>query len=71
MNDTKVSTQTRIARFFLVNITQTGKMNQMVLKYPTYLLNIPNGRKIYQHFPIKGSPKFTQIFGLKVAIWQP
>jgi hypothetical protein len=40
-------------------------MNQMDIKYPTCLLNIPNGRKIYQHFPIRGSPKFTQIFGLK------
>jgi hypothetical protein len=30
-------------------------------------VNIPNGHKIYQHFPIKGPPKFTQIwiFGLK------
>jgi hypothetical protein len=29
--------------------------------------NIPNGQKIYQHFPIWGPPKFTQIgiFGLK------
>jgi hypothetical protein len=31
-------------------------------------LQIPNGRKIYQHFPFQGSPKYTQIgiFGLKL-----
>jgi hypothetical protein len=30
-------------------------------------VNIPNVHKIYQHFPISGPPKFTQIesFGLK------
>jgi hypothetical protein len=30
-------------------------------------INIPNGHKIYQHFPFQGPPKFTQmgIFGLK------
>jgi hypothetical protein len=31
-------------------------------------LNIQNGHKIYQHFPIYGLQKFTQsgIFGLKI-----
>jgi hypothetical protein len=30
--------------------------------------NIPNGHKIYQHFPFQGPSKFTQIgiFGLKL-----
>jgi hypothetical protein len=28
------------------------KMYQMVIKYPERLKNIPNGHKIYQHFPI-------------------
>jgi hypothetical protein len=30
-------------------------------------INIPNGRKIYQHFPFQGPPKFTQfeIFGFR------
>jgi hypothetical protein len=30
-------------------------------------VNIPNGHKIYQHFPTWGPPEFTQIgiFGLK------
>jgi hypothetical protein len=57
----------RVARFFSVNITQTGKMYQMVIKYSICLYDIPNSRKIYQHFSILGPPKFTQIgiFGLK------
>jgi hypothetical protein len=31
--------------------------------------NIPNGHLIYQHFPLKDPPKFTQIgiFGLKIC----
>jgi hypothetical protein len=31
------------------------------------MYNIPNGHKIYQHFPFQGPPKFTQIgiFGFK------
>jgi hypothetical protein len=33
----------------------------MVIKYPNCQSNIPNGHKIYQHFPIYGPPKFTQI----------
>jgi hypothetical protein len=36
-------------------------MGQMVTKYPKYSLNIPNCHKIYQHFPILGPLKFTQI----------
>jgi hypothetical protein len=29
---------------------------------------VPNGRKIHQHFPFQGPPKFTQIviFGLQI-----
>jgi hypothetical protein len=40
-------------------------MYQMNKKYPWY---IPNFHKIYQHFPILGLQKFTQIgiFGLKI-----
>jgi hypothetical protein len=44
---------TRVARFFLVHDTKTGKnvpnehkMYQMVIKYPKWLQNIPNGHKI-------------------------
>jgi hypothetical protein len=39
----------------------------MVIKYPKHPSNIPNGHKIYKHFPIEGPPKFSQsgIFGLK------
>jgi hypothetical protein len=45
----------------------------MVIKYPKCQSSIPNGHKIYQHFPIEGPPKFTQIgiFGSKETIWQP
>jgi hypothetical protein len=34
---------------------------------------MPNGRKIYQHFPFQGPPKYTQIgiLVLKYTIWQP
>jgi hypothetical protein len=36
-------------------------------------IHIPNGHKIYQHFPTQGPPKFTlfEIFVLKKTIWQP
>jgi hypothetical protein len=39
----------------------------MVIKYPKCQTIIPNGHKIYQHFPFWDPPKFTQfgIFGLK------
>jgi hypothetical protein len=39
----------------------------MVIKYPNFQSHIPNGHKMYQHFPIEGPQKFTQIgiFGLK------
>jgi hypothetical protein len=47
----------RVARFFLVHDTKTGKMYQINT-------NVPNGPKISQHFQIS---KFSQIgiFGLK------
>jgi hypothetical protein len=46
-----------VARFFLVQYTITGKM-----------YNRPNVHEIYQHFPLRDPPKFTQvaIFGLKI-----
>jgi hypothetical protein len=39
----------------------------MVIKYPKSPKDIPSGHKIYNHFPIYGPAKFTQIgiFGLK------
>jgi hypothetical protein len=38
-------------------------------KYKKRPQTTPNGHKIYQHFPFKGPPKYTQIgiFGLKVG----
>jgi hypothetical protein len=37
-------------------------------KYTLLLLNIPNGRIIYQHLPLHDPPKYNQIgiFGLKI-----
>jgi hypothetical protein len=47
---------TRVARFFLVHDTKTGKMYQMnrkctkmVIKYLKSTQNIPNGHEIYKH----------------------
>jgi hypothetical protein len=42
-------------------------MYQSARGYIKWQSNIPNGHKIYQHFPFKGPPKCTQsgIFGLK------
>jgi hypothetical protein len=39
----------------------------MATKYFQWPYNRPNGRKIYQDFPLQGPQKFTQIgiFGLK------
>jgi hypothetical protein len=59
----------RVARFFLVQLTKSGKM------YPL-TKNTPNGRKtdqtahlIYQRLPFRDPPKFTQIgvFGFKIV----
>jgi hypothetical protein len=64
----------RVARFFLVHGTKAGKnvpnehkMYHMVIEYPKSPQNATDGHKITQHFPIEGTPKFTQIgiFGLK------
>jgi hypothetical protein len=59
---------TRVARFFLVHDTKTRKMYQIKTKCNKWSQNIPNGHKIYQHFPNHGPPKLTQIsiFGLKI-----
>jgi hypothetical protein len=45
-----------------------GKYTKMAGKYTKWLENIPNGHKIYQHFPLQDTPKYTQIgiFGLKI-----
>jgi hypothetical protein len=49
----------RVARFFLVHDTETGKnvpseqkMYRMFTKYPEWLKNITNSHTMYQHFPI-------------------
>jgi hypothetical protein len=38
----------RVARFFLVQDTKTGKTCQTIIKYTKLQQNIPNGNKIYQ-----------------------
>jgi hypothetical protein len=44
------------------------KLYQIAIYYTKWSYIIPNGRKIYQHFPFIGLPKFTQIdiFGLRI-----
>jgi hypothetical protein len=48
----------RVARFLLVQRTKMGK--NITNNYIIY--NIPNGRKIYQHFPLQDPPKFIQVW---------
>jgi hypothetical protein len=64
----------RVARFVLVQTYQNGKnipndhkVYQVALKYEKWPQTTPNGHEIYQHFPFKDPPKYTQfgIFGLK------
>jgi hypothetical protein len=63
-----------VARFFLVQNTKMGEnipnyheLYQMSIKYNKRPQNGPSVHKIYQHLPLQGPPKFTQIwiFGLK------
>jgi hypothetical protein len=42
--------------------TKTGKIYPMTTNYTKLIQNIPNGYKIYQHFPFQGSPKHTKKF---------
>jgi hypothetical protein len=39
----------------------------MPIKYTQWSSTIPNDQNMYEHFPFKGPPKYTQIgiFGLK------
>jgi hypothetical protein len=52
------------------NVPNEHEIYQMVIKYPTSPSNIPNGFKIYKHFPIYGFLKFTQIviFNMKINL---
>jgi hypothetical protein len=65
----------RVARLVFVQTYQNGKnlphdhkLYQTVIDYTKWVYNIPNGPKIYQHFPFQGTPKYTQIgiFGTKI-----
>jgi hypothetical protein len=62
-----------VARFFFVRHTKIGQIN-MYAKRPQNMsniriCNIPNGHKMYQHFPFYGPPKYTQIWivGMKIS----
>jgi hypothetical protein len=50
------------------NIPNNHKIYQSALKYTKWPENGSNGHKTYQHHPLLGPPKFTQIriFGLKI-----
>jgi hypothetical protein len=57
--------------FYYHNLPKQGEMYQnfqMSKTYTKWPKNIPNGLKIYQDFPFRGPPKYTQIgiFGLKI-----
>jgi hypothetical protein len=62
---TPFEVQLRVARFFSVQHTKTGKicvpndhkMSQMTLNYTNWLQNRPNGNKIYQRLPLQDPPK--------------
>jgi hypothetical protein len=64
-----------VARFVLVqtyqnrkNIPNDQRLYQLAINYTKWPQNIPNGHKIYEHFPFQGPPKFTQIgiLGMKI-----
>jgi hypothetical protein len=68
--NTRGREQTWIARFFLTQYTKTGQIctfsklpqhYQMAKNYTEWPQNIPNGHKLYQHFPFQDPPKYTQI----------
>jgi hypothetical protein len=66
---------TRVARFFLVKRTKTGKNYQITLKFTTFPQNRPNRNEIGQHLPLQDPPKFTQFGNFRFenicTIWQP
>jgi hypothetical protein len=43
------------------NMQNIKTIYQWTQNTPKMSYNIPNGLKIYQHFPFQGTPKFTQI----------
>jgi hypothetical protein len=70
----KAVVQIRVARLFLVQHTKNGKyipndhrIERIASKYTEWPQNIPNGHKMYQHFPLQDPPKYTKIgiFGFK------
>jgi hypothetical protein len=66
----------RVARFFLVQHTKTGKyipnrhkIYQMATKYAKRTYKRSNDHKIYQHIPLQVPPKFIQIMICGLKIW--
>jgi hypothetical protein len=59
----------RVARFFFVQNTKTGKIYQISTDYTNCPWNLTKDRKmdqvsinLYQHLPLQDPPKFTQIW---------
>jgi hypothetical protein len=54
--------------FVSPNIPKQEKYTKIPQTIPKRPFIIPNDRKVYQHLPFQGPPKFTQIgiFGLKI-----
>jgi hypothetical protein len=71
-NECVLKVKYQCCQIFLTTIYQNrGKCTknfQMSKTYTKWPKNIPNGLKIYQDFPFRGPPKYTQIgiFGLKI-----
>jgi hypothetical protein len=82
--DCDVTAQIKVARFFSVQHTKTGKtyqmtickIYQMTIKYTKCTQNIPNGRKIHMYTifiarPSKIYPNWDFWFDNICTIWQP
>jgi hypothetical protein len=56
-------------QIFLVQLSKTDKIQQIIINYTKWPHNMPNNRKIDQHLPFQDPPKFTQtgIFCLKIC----
>jgi hypothetical protein len=73
----KWAIRNRVARFFSVQLTKTGKnlpnsrkMYQMAIKYTQWPQNEQDGPKNTKHLPLQDLPKFTQIYIFCLKIWQ-
>jgi hypothetical protein len=60
----------RAARFLVQLNNIVKQYTTQPQKIPNYNVILPNDHKIYQHSPVQGPPKYTQIwdFGMKMFI---